>query len=76
MENWSNVIQICLPIIVGLIGWGVKFLGNMAKSISEINQNIRVLVTRVDNHEKRLDNHEERIMDFEVKETTWAVKPN
>lgn len=47
--------------VTAMIGFGVKFLRDMSKSIDRLNTNIEVLIARTDVHEKRIADHEERI---------------
>lgn len=41
-------------IMTGVIGYGVK-------SVAELNENIKIIVLRIDTHEKTLDDHEDRL---------------
>lgn len=47
--------------VVSIAGFGVKFLRDLSKSVEQLNQNICVVILRIDNHEKRLDDHETRL---------------
>jgi hypothetical protein len=52
-------------IIVGVAAFGVKFLRDLSKSVEQLNQNILVILGRVDNHEKMIDDHESRLRSIE-----------
>lgn len=44
-----------IEVAVALITIGTALLGKLVWSISELNKNIAVVVSRVDSHEKRID---------------------
>ena len=48
--------------LLSFVGWmGVSRLGNLDDSIRTLNEQIAVIISRVDTHEKRLDKHEVKI---------------
>lgn len=55
----------------GLIGlfimYGVTMLGDLTKSVNELNKNVAVIVEKNLWHEKLLENHNARLRTLEVK---------
>lgn len=49
----------------GIASYGLKFLSDITKSIQRLNENILLVIQRVDRHEELLDDHEERIREVE-----------
>jgi hypothetical protein len=45
--------------------WAVKYLRDLAQSVSTLNQTLLILVHRTDGHEAMLKDHEVRIRDVE-----------
>lgn len=54
------------PQISDFVGLAViGILGYVAQNIKELNESIKVVILRVDTHEKSIDDHESRIRDIE-----------
>lgn len=49
-----------------LASFAVKFLRDMAISVAKLNENIAVLISRVDVHEDKLSDHEVRLRGVEL----------
>ena len=62
--------------LLSFVGWmGVSRLGSLDDSIRTLNEQIAVIINRVDTHEKRLDRHEEKIEQIQViKDNLTVIK--
>lgn len=54
------------PQIIDVVGMAlVGIIGYVGKNIRELNESIKIIILRVDTHEKFIDDHETRIRDIE-----------
>lgn len=53
--------------LVAVVGCGVKFLRDMARSVEQLNQNISIMVHRLNLHDEKLEDHEGRLRGVEIK---------
>lgn len=61
----SIVLGLCGPLGVALFSFGVKYVHDMSKSVSELNEKIGRLVTKTECQEKVLDDVQERLVTIE-----------
>lgn len=61
-EHVSNLLWL-LPTV--FVTYALKLFRDLAKSVEHLNQNIALLLFRVDEHSKLLGDHEDRLRDVE-----------
>lgn len=68
MEHlFGGLTDICVFIITGVFVYAGHAVGSAKNSIIELNQNIAVILNRLQNHEQQIDRHEDRIEKLEDK---------
>jgi hypothetical protein len=62
-QTMYTILMWAMPIMMGIIAFvgalGVKALMKMANDLSEIKSEVKVLVTKHDEHDRRIDKLEE-----------------
>jgi hypothetical protein len=68
MQDWSNYFDWAMKASMGAVGaYGVHILGQMKRSIDELNQSMAKIIERTEWHTKEIERLDERVQRVEVK---------
>lgn len=66
-EIIDGLKDVCVFLITSVFVYVAKQVGTIRISIVQLNQNISVIIEKLNNHEKQIDRHEGRINSLEDK---------
>lgn len=68
MHEWPQFLDWAFQgIVAGAIVIGVSVLRELRDSVSDLNENVAVVIEKTAQHERQLEKHDERIRELEVK---------